>query len=152
MTRLLVTLFVVPVLWTTVRAATAFAHTSDKAAVEKALIDNERKINEAVAKSDKAAFLALAAEDGVWASGGGFVPMTLFVEAFDQISVTEWDIVNPQVLWMNPTTAAVIYAWTGSGSVMNRPFAPRIMASTVWTKRGDKWVAVYHQESDAPKQ
>jgi len=56
------------------------------------------------------------------------------------------------VLWIGPTTAIVLYAWNGSGSFMNQPFAPTTIASTVWTKRGDKWVAVYHEESDAPKQ
>lgn len=59
---------------------------------------------------------------------------------------------HEDVLWIGPTTAIVLYAWNGSGSFMNQPFAPTTIASTVWTKRGDKWVAVYHEESDAPKQ
>ena|SRR5207249_353813 len=158
MARLFVALLVVAMLWTTAAAQSAIAQTGDKAA-EKALIDHERNINEALAKGDKAAFLALTTGDGVWTErpleaqrGGGFVPVTMFVEAFDQIKVTRWEIVNPHVLWIDPTTAVVLYAWVGSGSFMNQPFAPATIASTVWTKRGDRWVAVYHQESDAPKQ
>jgi len=159
MARLFVALLVVAMLWTTAVAPSAFAQTGDKAAAEKALIDHERNINEAVAKGDKAAFLALTAGDGVWTErpleaqrGGGFVPVTMFVEAFDQIKVTRWEMVNPHVLWIDPTTAVVLYAWIGSGSFMNQSFAPTTIASTVWTKRGDRWVALYHQESDAPKQ
>jgi hypothetical protein len=157
MARLFVALLVVAMLWTTAAAPSAFAQTGDKAAAEKALIDHERNINEAVANGDKGTFLALTAGDGVWRNGrwkrgGSFVPVTMFVEAFDQIKVTRWEIVNPHGLWIDPTTALVLYAWIGSGSFMNQPFAPTTIASTVWTKRGDKWVAVYHQESDAPKQ
>ena len=146
-----VLLVMVSILGATVPPVRVVAQADDKAAAERVLIDSERKINDAVVKGDKSRFLALVAKDGLWVSGGGFVPVTLFVDALDQIELTRSDIVNPQVLWVNPTTAVVVYAWTGTGSIMDQPFKPKV-ASTVWTKRGDKWVAVYHQESEAPSQ
>ena len=75
----------------------------------------------------------------------------MFVDGFQEITLTSSDIANPHVLWADSATAVVIYVWTGAGRMMNRPFAPKI-ASTVWTKRGDKWFALYHHESDAPTQ
>jgi hypothetical protein len=32
---------------------------------------------------------------------------------------------------------------------MNQPVPPMTYASTVWTERNGKWVAVFHQESAA---
>lgn len=151
MDRLLVVLLIV-LLSPTAQGARASEQTRDDAATEKALIDSERKINEAIAKGHKAAFLSLVAADGVWAGKGGFVPVALLGDAFDQMNVTKWEVVNPQVVWVNPTTAVVAYSWAGSGSFMGQPLARRTIASTIWTMRGDKWVAVYHQESDTLKE
>ena len=135
----------------TVQRARAGEQTRD-AVTEKALVDSERKVNEAIAKGDKATFLSLVAGDGVWAGKGGFVPVAVLGQGFDQMNVTKWEVINPQVVWVNPTTAIVAYSWAGSGTFMGQPLAPRIIASTIWTKRADKWVAVYHQESDASSQ
>jgi hypothetical protein len=37
----------------------------------------------------------------------------------------------------------------GAGTYMGKPLSDTAYASTVWTERGGKWVAVFHQESDA---
>jgi hypothetical protein len=149
MRRFLLVLLVVPLVWTAVAVGSGVVQTGDKAAAEKSLVDNERKIHEAIANRDRPAFLALTAGDGAWATGGSFVPIGMLAGAFDQINVTRWDVVNPHVLWVDQTTAVVAYGWTGAGSFLGQPLAPRRIASTVWTRRGDNWVAVFHQESDA---
>lgn len=148
MRRSPVVLLTVLALWTTA-AGNAFAQTMEKAEAEKALIDQERQINESIAKRDKDAFRSFVAADAVWARGGGFVPVSLFVDALDQFQVTNWDIGKPRVIWVDPTTAVLMYVWTGAGKFGNRELAPHIIASTVWTKRGDRWIAVHHHESDA---
>ena len=48
-------------------------------------------------------------------------------------------------------TFDVAYKWTGSGTFAGQPFPSTVYASTVWTKKGDKWIAVFHQESEAAK-
>jgi hypothetical protein len=149
MRRLLIVVLAVPVVWTAVAAGNGFAQTADRGAAEKTLIDYERKINESVAKHDKATFRSLVADDGVWARGGSFVPVALFIDALDQFEVTKWDIDTPKVLWVDASTAVLVYLWTGAGKFSDRAFAPNLLVSTVWTKRGANWVAVYHQESDA---
>jgi hypothetical protein len=149
MRRFLLVLLVVPLVWTGVAVRSGVVQAGDKAAAEKSLVDNERKIHEAIANRDSAAFLALTAGDGAWATGGSFVPIGMLAGAFDRINVTRWDVVNPHVLWVDQTTAVVAYGWTGAGNFLGQPLAPRRIASTVWTSRGDNWVAVFHQESDA---
>jgi hypothetical protein len=129
----------------------ASAAQPDRSATEKALIANERKVMEAVAKNDKAAFLALVSADGGSADKGGFMPVKTFADAIDQVKVTKWEITDPKVMWIDANSAVVTYVWTGEGSFQGQAFAPKTYASTVWTKKGGKWMAVFHQESDAAK-
>jgi hypothetical protein len=40
------------------------------------------------------------------------------------------------------------YVRTGGGSFNRQSFAITTVATTLWTKRDGKWVAVHHQETD----
>jgi hypothetical protein len=141
------------VVWTLgVLALTAgMAAAQDKAALEKALIANEHKINEAVAKADRAGFTALTAADGMSADGNGFMKIGDFTPIMDQAKIQSWKISEEKVQWVDANTAIVAYVWTGSGTFQGQRVPPKTYASTVWTKKGDKWIAVYHQESEAAK-
>ena len=118
----------------------------DKAALEKTLIANERKINEAVAKGDKAGFEALIAPGAVSVDKGGFMPVAEFIKVFDQIKITSWKIDNPQVQWIDASNAMVNYTWTGAGTLMKQPVDSPTLSSTLWTKKGTKWLATFHAE------
>lgn len=130
-------------------AAPKAAASPERAATETMLIANERKVNEAVAKGDKAAFLALVAPDAISADSAGFMPVKMFADALDQVKVTNWEITDPQVVWIDATSAVVAYTWTGAGTFQGQPFPPKAISSTVWTKKGGKWMAVFHQETAA---
>lgn len=119
--------------------------------LDKALIANERKINDAVAKGDKAMFVSLVSPNAWSADGGGFMKISDFVAAFDQVKVTSWSISDEKVNWIDGNNAVVTYKWTGAGTFQGQPLPGNVYASTVWTKKGDKWVATYHQESEAKK-
>jgi Domain of unknown function (DUF4440) len=123
----------------------------DKAALEKALIANETKISEAVAKGDKATFTAMVTPDSWSADGNGIMKVSDFIPMFDQLKVTSWKIVEPQVQWVDANNAIVIYTWTGAGTFQGQPIPGKVYCATVWTKKGDKWLAAYHQESEAAK-
>jgi ketosteroid isomerase-like protein len=120
-------------------------------ALDKALIANENKINDAVAKSDKAAFTALVVPDAWSLDGNGAMKVSEFAAMLDQVKVKTWKITDEKVMWVDPNTAIVTYKWTGSGTFQGQAFPGVTYASTVWTKKGDKWLAVFHQESEAAK-
>ena len=119
--------------------------------LDKGLIANEKKMNEAFAKGDKAAFAALVSPTSVSADGNGFMKGSDMLAMFEQLKITSWAINDEKVTWVDPNTAIVSYKWTGAGTFMGQPIPAVTYASTVWTKKGDKWVAVYHQESEAAK-
>jgi hypothetical protein len=118
---------------------------------EEMLIKNERALHEAVAKADKASFRSLVLPDGVWTTREGFVPMALLVDGLEVFQLTKWDIINPRVTRLGDETAIVMYVWTGTGTFHSQPLTSTMLASTVWTRRNGKWVAVHHQQTDLVK-
>jgi hypothetical protein len=125
--------------------------TADHSALEKALIANENKVSEAFAKGDKAVFSSLVAADGWSVDGMGLMKVSDLTAMLDQAKVKTWKISDEKVAWVDANTAILSYKWTGSGTFQGQPLPPVTYASTVWTKKGDKWVAVFHQESEAAK-
>ena len=123
------------------------AQAGSKAAVEKTLIANENKVSEAVAKHDVKTFSDLVAIDGEAADQNGFMKVSEFLKSIDQLKVTSWHIMDTQVSWVDDKTAIVRYTWMGAGTYMGQPFPSTVYASTVWTERNGKWVAMFHQET-----
>ena len=129
--------------------APAFGQATSKAATEKALIANETKVNEAVAKRDVKTFNQLVAPDAVSADMGGFMKASEFAKSFDKVKVESWHLMDTKVMWIDDKSAIVTYTWMGKGTYMNQPMPETAYASTVWTDRNGKWVAVFHQETAA---
>jgi hypothetical protein len=120
-------------------------------AIDKALIANERKISDAIMKKDKTAFAALVAADGWMVDGSGAMKTSALTAAFDQLVIKNYTISDEKVSWVDPNTAILTYKWLGTGTYGGQPMPGTVYASTVWTKKADKWVAVFHQESAATK-
>ena len=122
------------------------------ATAEKALIANERAVNEAVAKGNLAGFKQYVAADG-WAidPSMGRASIADFVKGFDAMvkdtKMESWDITDSKVQWVDANTAVHTYKWTGKGTYKGQPIPSPTWASTVWTKKNGKWSAVFHQES-----
>jgi hypothetical protein len=130
-------------------AAPAFAQAASKAATEKVLIANENKVSEAVAKHDLKTFNDLVTADGVSADMNGFMKVADFTKTFDQVKISAWHIMDTKVMWIDDKSAIVSYTWMGKGTYMNQPLPETVYATTVWTERNGKWVAVFHQETGA---
>jgi hypothetical protein len=130
-------------------AAAVVAQAGSKAAIEKTLIANENKINEAVAKHDVKTFTDLVANDAVSADGMGVMKVADFVKSMNDMKVASWHIMDTQVYWVDDKTAVLTYSWMGSGTYKGEAIPATTYSSTVWTERNGKWVAVFHQESAA---
>ena len=123
---------------------------ADKAAAEKALVANESKISEAVAKGDAGAFKALVSSEGWSMDATGMMSTADFVKNIKQFKLEPgWKITDTKVLWIASNTAVLTYKWTGKGTFMGQPIPPVTLSSTVWHKTGDKWMAMFHQETAA---
>ncbi|MEO7192386.1 MAG: nuclear transport factor 2 family protein [Vicinamibacterales bacterium] len=124
---------------------------ADRAAVEKAIAANEQKINEAFAKRDAATMKTFIADEAVGVDMTGYTPVadTLKQLPTMDVKISEQNLANFKYTWVDANTVVVSYTWTGKGTAMGQPVPSPAYASTVWTKRGAKWVALFHQESAA---
>ena len=130
----------------TMTVTVAHAQT-DKAAIEKQLIANERALNGAFAKGDTATFFGLIDKTGVGVDNMGVTKISDLEKIIPQAKIASWNIDDTHVVWVDADTAVVYYRWTGSGTVMGQPVPSPVYASSVWTKRAGKWIVAYHQES-----
>ena len=123
----------------------------NKAAIETALVANEQKINDAVMKGDAAAFKSLTATEGMGGDANGFMSTTDFAKTIKpgMAKVTDMKLSGFKVLWINDTSAVLTYTWSGKGTFMDQPVPSPVYVSTVYVNRGDKWLALYHQETPA---
>jgi len=134
-------------------AMTATPLLAQDAATEKTLIANERAVIDAFAKGNRAAFEKFVSRDGF-----GVDPMmgrmtnAETLKTFEQMTkdmkITSWTMTEEKVLWADANTAILNYTWTGKGSYQGQPIPSPTFASTVWTKRGGNWVAIFHQETN----
>ena len=129
--------------------ATVVAQAGSKAALEKTLIANENKVNEAVAKHDVKTFNDLVASDAVSIDGAGVMKVSDFVKEMNEMKVGSWHLMDTKVHWVDDKTAVVSYTWMGNGTFKGQAIPATTYASTVWTERNGKWMAVFHQESAA---
>ena len=119
---------------------------------EKTIIANERAVNDAVAKANVAGFKQHVSADG-WSVDGmmGRMAVADFIKDFDKMAkdmkVSSWDITDSKVQWVDANTAVHTYKWAGQGTYQGQPIPSPVWASTVWTKKNGKWMAVFHQES-----
>jgi hypothetical protein len=123
----------------------------DRAAVEKTIVANEQKISDAFTKKDIATLKTLIGDDGFGTDMTGTNSIT---EMYKQLptmdmKITEQVMSDFKYVWVNPTTVVLTYTWRGKGTMMGQPVPSPTYGSTVYTKRGEKWVAVFHQETAA---
>jgi hypothetical protein len=71
----------------------------------------------------------------------GAMKISVFAAKLDQVSVTAWQISDEKVRWVDANTAVISYKWTGTGTFQGQKFPSPVWASTVWAKKGDKWLA-----------
>jgi hypothetical protein len=124
---------------------------ADRAAVEKTLMANETKINDAFMKKDIATLKTLIADDGVGVDMMGASPVA---EMYKQLptmdmKVSESHLSGFKYVWIDANTVVLTYTWTGKGTMMGQPLPSPAYGSTVWNKRANGWRAVFHQETVA---
>jgi uncharacterized protein DUF4440 len=138
---------------TAIAAGKQAAPAADRAAIEKQLIANERTINEAVAKNDMKTFNTHVDAQGYGIDPTGIMKVADMTPMFAQMKITSWNLDQSKIVWVDNNTAVHMYRWEGKGTFVNQgktmPVPSPTWASTVWTNRGGKWVAVFHQESAA---
>ena len=130
--------------------ATAQAPAANHAAAEKQIIAAERAVNEAVAKGDMKTFHANLSSDATTIDSGGISKVNADMDKMILATKSQsWDLDRSQFYWVNDSTVIHMYRWTGKGTYEGQPVPSPTWASTVWSNKSGKWLAVFHQETNA---
>lgn len=129
--------------------ARAQAGAPNRAAIEKQIVTMENAVNDAFAKNDVKGFRAHVADDAWGIDPTGVMSVADYVKMMGGVKIKSWKIDNSRFAWVNNDTVVHIYRWSGEGTMMGEAFPSPTHASTVWTNRGGRWLAVFHQETAA---
>jgi hypothetical protein len=122
---------------------------ANHAAIEKTLSEYELAVNQAFEKADVAGMKMHIAPDATMTGDTGYTTVADFYKQMPtmQIKVSEQKLTDFKYTWVDATTVIATYTWTAKGTVMGQAVKSPTYASTVWAKRGDKWLAIFHQET-----
>lgn len=130
------------------KSSQAMSATKGKSSAEEAIISMEKRAWEAVKNHDSKTFSDLFAAEGWMADSTGFISRSAFLQTLNDLIITEYTLTDFKVMMIDKDAALVTYKADAKGTFKGQAFSPNATyVSTIWSKRGGKWVAVYHQET-----
>jgi uncharacterized protein (TIGR02246 family) len=128
----------------------AMSKMKGKESLQEAITAMERRAWEAVKARDAKAFSDLFAADGTMADAGGINSRDTFLQTLSDLIISEYSLSDIKVMMIDKDSALITYKADVKGSFKGQAFPPNPnYVSSIWTKRGGKWMAVYHQETMA---
>jgi hypothetical protein len=123
-----------------------------RTAAQTQIMANEKAVMDAFAKNDPTTFHSLVASDSFALGEMGLGRVADLDQIMSACKYVSWGLNGSQFYWINDATAVHIFKSTGKGTCQGQPVPEATWSSTVWTNKGGKWVAVFHQESIAIQQ
>jgi uncharacterized protein (TIGR02246 family) len=116
--------------------------------LEDTLIAREKEVWEAIKKKDLNRFASFLAEDQVYVSSDGVRSKAETVKSIADASIPEVKLDDWKVMFIDRDAAIVTYRVTATPPACGPEMAaPVARNTTVWAKRGGKWLAVFHQDT-----
>jgi hypothetical protein len=111
---------------------------------------NERAIWEAIKNHDGGAFLALVDKDGMGADMNGFSKASQRPDMMKDMDLRSYDLRDFNTMMVSKDAYVLTYTATVDASYKGRSMPPLpTFISTLYVKRGGKWLELYHQETMA---
>jgi uncharacterized protein (TIGR02246 family) len=116
--------------------------------LEEALITREKEVWDAIRKKDMQRFASFLAEDQLYVSDEGVRSKAESVKALGEATIPDIKLDDWKVLMIDKDAAIVTYRATATPPACGPEMAsPVSRNTTVWAKRGGKWLAVFHQDT-----
>ncbi len=117
-------------------------------AIVKHVIEQEKQVWEAAAKRDPEAFRQLVPHDGIMIFRSGITRQPEYVATMTSRTVGHSKWRKMKGFMPNPTTVILTYETVRIGRFRGKKFpSDPVIESTVWIKRGKRWVAILNQET-----
>lgn len=103
-------------------------------------IARERAVYDALKRKDYDAFAAMLDDAQIEAWPDGFHDKTATLAGVRMFDATKAELGDFKTMKLSDDAEVVTYVVTVTG-----PKPEKVRATTIWIKRGDKWLAIYHQ-------
>jgi hypothetical protein len=127
---------------------------TDRTAVQKQILADEKAVIDALTKGDAKSFDSYVLPDSYFPIGGVVLKAADVVRAMKEMTKgcgpIRVALTESIFYWVSDSTVVHIYKATATsyGICQDGPI-PTLLSSTVWTNRGGKWLAAFHQDSYA---
>ena len=117
-------------------------------AIIRDVIEQEERVWRAAQARDREAFSKLVPTDGVMIFQSGIVKQPEYLATMNLRTVAHAELKNIRGFMPNSTTVILIYETVRVGSFHGEQFpSTPVIESTIWIKRGRRWVAILNQET-----
>jgi hypothetical protein len=120
-----------------------------KNSVEDMLIAREKEVWEWIRKKDMQSFSSALADDQLYVTGDGVLTKAETVKSVAEGTLSDFSLDEWKVIMLDKDMALLTYKVTTKGTVNGQEILSVTRESTIWAKRGGKWVAVFHQDTMA---
>jgi Domain of unknown function (DUF4440) len=124
----------------------------DRTAAQNEIVANEKAIMDAVVTNDPKTFHSYVAADSFAMTDNGPLKVADFDKMMEQqkaeCTFTDAGLTGSTFYWVNDGAVVHMYKATTRATCQGQAL-PQSWSSTVWTNRGRKWVATFHQETSA---
>lgn len=117
--------------------------------IEATLIAREKEVWEFIKKKDVQGFSSALADDQLYVNGDGVHTKAETVKSVAEGTLSDYSLDEWKVLMIDKDTALVTYKVTVKGTVNGQEVSSVTRESTVWARRGGKWLGVFHQDTTA---
>jgi len=135
----------------TLVATFAFSQTKPNNSVETQIVALEKSAFEAWKNKDRKFFEEHMSEDGQYLDLNGAGGKAQYVKAIidNDCTVSRYSLDNTKVTMLSKDVALLTYRYAHDVVCGGNPEASPLWASTIYVKRGGKWLIAFHQEIPA---
>lgn len=117
---------------------------------EAEVIAKEKQAWDAVKTRDFEGFRQIMASDGIYVSHHGILDPAGTIDETKELQLTALSFSDWKVLPLDKDAVLVTYTASINGRIKGQPLvSSRVRSSTAWVNREGKWLAIYHQDSEA---
>lgn len=117
--------------------------------LEQQIVSKEREGLEALKTGNVERFGNLTADDAVFVDSEGPADKAQVLKNVAGFSLTEYSMENIQYVPISANSGLITYRITEKGVSHDQVFAGHAYVSSLWTRRGDKWLCLFSQETAA---
>jgi ketosteroid isomerase-like protein len=118
-------------------------------ALREQIIAQERAGLDALKTGDLAKFGASIAEDAVFVDAHGPATKAEIMEHTAEFRLHDYTMSDVRFIPLSSESGMIIYLVTESGTSHGKDFSARAYVSSLWRKRGGKWLCEFSQETGA---